>query len=372
MEFVYLLPTAHSMKIIIVMFLMCFLTMEAYGEKRKQVILEGKKAVVGIDLAGGGIFDFHLSGQGLNPLIWNYPPEGDLNPREMGHFVCFDRWGSSSEAEQKHGMPSHGEAAYMVWKVLSVPVKKDGVITVELLCELPMAGMKLKRTLSLSENASAFTVSDEITNVNKLVKAYNIVQHPSIAPPFLDENVIVDANISKGFAQWGNLPYPEEPVLYWPEIAYKGKLVDLRRLFGDESPNVVSFPLSEGAEFGWVTASNPAQDLMIGYIWEVDDYPWLNLWRQAKDGKPFARGLEFGTTGLHQPFTAIFEKQKIFGRSLFTHLDAGASTTKSYTAFLTKIPQDFKGVADVSYRAETLVVKEVGEKNAREITIPLK
>ena len=110
-------------------------------EGRKQVVLEGNAALVSVDAAGGSIVDFHLSGQNLNPLTWNYPEKGDLKPRTIGHFVCFDRWGQPSPQELKNGMPFHGEAAQVEWQVLSEPVKKEGAVSAEMFCSLPIGGL---------------------------------------------------------------------------------------------------------------------------------------------------------------------------------------------------------------------------------------
>ncbi len=130
----------------------------------------------------------------------------------------------------------------------------------------------------------------------------------------------------------------------------------MRRLVDDPLPNVVSYVIDQDA--GWATAATASKGLLIGYIWKTSDYPWLNFWRNAQDGKPLARGLEFGTTGLHQPFPVLAEKGRIFGRLLFRYLDAGASETRRYLAFLLEIPQDFAGVASVERDGATLKVTE--------------
>jgi hypothetical protein len=110
--------------------------------------------------------------------------------------------------------------------------------------------------------------------------------------------------------------------------------------------------------------------LLIGYIFRTADYPWLNIWRHVEDGKPLARGLEFGTTGLHQPFPVLVSKPRILGRPTFVYLDAGESATRVYTAFLMKVPRDFAGVNQVLYRAARIVVQERGARG-RELTIPV-
>ena len=85
-------------------------------------------------------------------------------------------------------------------------------------------------------------------------------------------------------------------------------------------------------------------------------------------GKPLARGLEFGTTGLHQPFKILTAKPHIFGKPTFVYLDAGESATRRYTAFLTKVPNDFAGVNSVLYRDGRIIIRERGGKG-REVTL---
>jgi hypothetical protein len=341
---------------------------ESGMDGRKQIILTGKAASVSVDAAGGSIVDFHFLDQKLNPFTWNYPEKGDTKPRTMGHFICFDRWGQPSEQEAKNGMPYHGEAAQVVWKVLTEPSVKNGAVVTEMLCELPMGGMTLKRTMRLSENSSVLAVHEDITNTNKLGRVYNIVQHPTIGPEFLDESVLVDTNATKGFAQGGALPFPEEPVLYWPMIVHNGALVDLRRLTTSHEPGVVSFVFPDSLKYGWVTAMNPVKGLLVGYLWELNEYPWLDIWRHIQDGRPAARGMEFGTTGLHQPFGALIRKGSIFGRPLFEYLDSGQTATKSYVLFLAKVPSGFAGVRDVRLQNGDIVIREQGE-GGREITV---
>jgi len=335
---------------------------------RRQVVLEGASARLSVDVAGGSIVDFHLAKQGLNPFTWNYPEKGDTKPRTMGHFVCFDRWGQPSPQEVKNGMPFHGEAAQVVWKVLSEPAKRNGVITAEMSCELPIGGLSLKRTLRLADNSAFLSVREEITNTGKLGRVYNIVQHPSIGPGFLDPTVVVDTNAWKGFKQGGTMPFPEEPVIYWPRIVHNGELVDLRTLTVSHEPGVTSFVFADSVRTGWVTALNPGKRLLVGYFWDVSEYPWLNIWRNVKDGNPVARGMEFGTTGLHQPFTALVAKREIFGAPLYEYIDAGQTIVKSYTLFLAETPESFDGVGEISMKNGTIVIRERGERG-RTITV---
>ena len=112
----------------------------------------------------------------------------------------------------------------------------------------------------------------------------------------------------------------------------------------------------------WVTACNPKKGLMLGYIWKLSDYPWLDIWRHTVDGKIFARGLEFGTTSMGESFDKIIAKGSMLGHPLYSYFDAGQSVEKSYTAFLAQIPVDYYGVGDVVSSPGNITIKESGSK----------
>lgn len=335
---------------------------------RRSLVFSGNAAQLTVDLAGGSLVDFHFNGQELNPLNWATPAAGQTGVRGFGHFLCMDRWGPPSAAEGKNGMPYHGEAASVEWKAEGEIRDEPGVKVGVMSARLPLAGLSVKRTLRFSTTQSYCLVREEVRNENPLGRIFNMVQHPTIGPPFLDETTLVDSNGRRGFAQGGTLPNPEEPSCYWPHtLNQDGQSVNLRRLAADPNPNVVSFSIDD--EWGWVTAATPGQGLLIGYIWRARDYPWVSVWRDVSEGRPAARGLEFGTTGLHQPFPILTRKGTIFGRQLFEHLDAGESRVKSYAMFLCRVPTDFAGVAGIEVKTARVVLHERGRSAARDLAL---
>ncbi|MBK5293742.1 MAG: hypothetical protein JJE04_18945 [Acidobacteriia bacterium] len=315
---------------------------------RPSVMLSGSAALMVIDLNGGSIVQFQLREQGLNPLRWaNTGGAGEARP--MSHFLCLDRWGQPSAAELKNGMPFHGEATRVRWEVVEA-----GAVSARMKAKLPMAGLEVERVARMEPGSAAVLVTETVTNGNPLGRLYNMVQHPTIGPPFLDESTLVDSNAGKGFMQSSPLPNPEEPSVQWPYALLDGKPVDMRRLQSDPMPNVVSYVVDE--QYGWATAVHPARGLLIGYVWKSAEYPWFNAWRHVADGKPLARGLEFGTTGLHQPFPVLVEKGRIFGRTLYEYLDAAQRETRGYVMFLAQTPAGYTGVARVEVSNGELVI----------------
>jgi hypothetical protein len=332
------------------------------------IVLENNKILLGINLAGGSYSDFHLKEWPLNPINWT--SEDKTQPPFNGHFLCFDRWGPPSEAERLNGFSHHGEVNSLRWKLLNNSGNSHSN-KCTMSCTLPMGGLELTRQISLIEEEPVFFVSEKIRNLNKYGRMFNIVQHVTIAPPFLDRNTLFDNNTEKGFEdkEDGSLNQ-EEPVLHWSEAIHNDERVNMRQ-FQNPWPRVSTFVYNKHEIYGWVTASNPAQGLMLGYLWKIEDYPWINFWRSMENDNPIAFGMEFGTTGLHEPFAVLAKKGKIFDRNLYEFIDAQETINKTFLAFLAKIPVDFNGVDNIRLENSTLVIKE-RDRTDRNIRYKLK
>ena len=340
---------------------------EVMVDGRPSIVFEGEVAKAVVDIGGGAIVDFHLEKRPLNPLSWGQEGES-TEDRWMGHFVCLDRWGAPGDGEAANGMPFHGEASRVGWQIQRGPEKRGDAIEADMSALLPMAGLKIERHMAMSSKTAYMTVTERVTNRNKLGRVYNMVQHPSIAAPFLSTATLVDCNGRKGFMDSSPMPNPEEPAVFWPQALKNGLPLNMRRFPDPNHPDmsadagtihdVVSYVIEE--EYGWITACNPKEQLLIGYVWRRSDYPWVIEWRHLENGVPAAIGLEFGTTGLHQPPAVLVSKHQIFGRRLFDYLDTGESAERSYGVFLSEIPGTYRGVARIVVEDGTLTVKERG------------
>jgi hypothetical protein len=344
--------------------------MNKESTKQHTVVKMGNiKIELFINLKGGSYFDFHLKDLPVNPISWR-----GTEPEEkmfMGHFICFDRWGPPSPSEKANGFRLHGEASTQFWELIGAPVSLDELSECSMRCLLPMAGLQLTRKIEISEMEPVFFVKEEIKNLNKNGRMFNIVQHVTLGPPFLDRTTLFDNNTLKGFEdrEDGSLNQ-DKIVLKWPAMEHNGEKVNLRQ-FENEWPGVSSFVYDHNDEFGWVTACNPSKKLMIGYIWKTEDYPWVNYWRSMEGGIPMAYGMEFGTTGLHEPFPVVAEKGKIFGQNIYAYIDAGEVISKSFTAFLAEIPEDYNGVEKIEVDDSQFVIKEKS-KSSRDIKYHIK
>merc|ERR1719215_657472 len=111
---------------------------------------------------------------------------------------------------------------------------------------------------------------------------------------------------------------------------------------GDD--DVLSYEVQPGSQIGWICATSPEEGLLLGYVWLASDYPWISLWCCSRDGVPVARGLEFGTTGLHQPFPILSQHPKLLELPTFAFIDAGETQKRKYACFLLRVPDNFQGV----------------------------
>jgi hypothetical protein len=325
------------------------------------VTLDNGIAKMNISLSGGIIRELSLHSVAVNPM------------HEYGHFICFDRWGPSSPEDQALGIPFHGEGSNVTWTLQQEPVHREDHYFAEISCFLPIVQLGLDRKIYLDEDSPVFRVEEEISNHGNTEKVFNLVQHATIGAPFLDETTILDTRVDSGFSQAGNLPPAPADLFTWPGAMVDGDSTDLRFLNGDHTwwQAVVTFALDEKTEYGWVTAANPSLHLLVGYMWPVSEYPWLNLWLRLQGSDPFARGLEFGSTGLHQPWPGILAIDTILGRKLYDKVGVGDTVVKTYYAFLSEIPSDFRGVSSVTMSGDKILVEEYGLDPGRRIELDI-
>lgn len=74
-----------------------------------------------------------------------------------------------------------------------------------------------------------------------MIKIFNMVQHPTIGALFLDEHTTIDSNANRGFMQSSQMPFPEQPSVYWPDALHNEETVNMRFLTHNENPTLVSY-----------------------------------------------------------------------------------------------------------------------------------
>lgn len=321
--------------------------------------IDNPMASLTIDAFGGALVDFHLRGSKVNPLTFRFtkdqmPVNNKSGAPYQGHFLCLGRWGEPSAGEKKAGIPDHGHFANTLW---TCSLSERGSLKMH--AESGLEGLKIDRSIQMDEHVGLYIVSETVMNINSLGRLYNMVQHPTLAPPFLNNNTTIQCNALKGF-HYKNYADPESNASYWPYGIEEDKTIRDLRFFGDGTSSVFSFIINDHSRYGWITAYSPDAQLLIGYLWLRNDYPWINVWKDWNNGNIQYCGLEFGTTGIHQPFAEILkqEKAKVFDNDSLQYIDAGESVCRKYISFLVKTPDDFDETVSVDIGDRSLCIRQ--------------
>jgi hypothetical protein len=237
------------------------------------------------------------------------------------------------------GIPHNGEVNTQLWQVLGID-QRDGFQHISMSVKAPREKLDVDRQIIIPPSGNYFLVKEQFSNNLPIGRLSNVVQHGTIAAPFLTEKTILNTNATRGFDQRTNYKFLEDSSFSWPDGKMAdGSEIDLNRVISEKG--FVTTHIFEDS-IGWITALNPDKNILMGYIWKTDEYPWLNVWHMSKDGKPFVQGLEFGTTGLGKPYKLLAENNVTFyGRNSFEYIDAGETLEKSWICFMIEVPVGF-------------------------------
>jgi hypothetical protein len=224
----------------------------------------------------------------------------------------------------------------------------------------------------LSPDAPIIEVTEEFRNKLNIVRNLPIVQHATLAAPFLDTLVTIQSNATKGFNQKF---VPRHFLKYesnWPFLMVDtlGKVIDVTKS-NYKDGFVATYIIADS--IGWITAWNPGYRLLLGYAWKTKDYSWLHIWHGTNDGKLTAKGLEFGTTGLGD--TSPLEQRfllQFYGTSNLNYIDANSSVKKGYVCFLLQFDNEIEGINNLLLTSENLTIKFKAKGKEGVKTIPLK
>jgi len=326
-------------------------TQEAAATEQDTVaILQNPAVQLTVQLEGGAFTNFQHKKRPVNPLTWalseeQMPENNRPGAPFRGHFLCLGRWGSPSAAEMAAGVPHNGEPSKDRWEV-STQTDTDLVMS----AEAPLDGLSIKRAITLHEQSPVFGVKEWVSNTFTLDRPFNIVQHPTIGPPFLQRSTVVKSNAGMGFNQKHAYPDPNRSAYRWP-AGFKDTLqqqpINLEQTSDDNY--VTTHLFEDSVAYGWVAAQNPGEQLVYGFVWNTEDYPWLNVWNHNEAGAPVAKGLEFGTAGVGRPYESLIMDQVLFkGKHSFEYLRAGDTVEKAYLCFLVALPKGFGLLRDIT------------------------
>ncbi len=295
-----------------------------------------------------------------------------------GHFVCVDGFGPPSAAEAAAGMQGHGEAHRLPWSTEFAGIENgDSVLRQGV--TLPRVHELLQREVRLKPGENVVYVKSSLTSLLDFDRPVNWAEHATIGSPFLERGVtVVDMSPNRALTRPRSGPPPGERVhrlvgnkdFEWPLApASTGGAVDLRAApLNSNSLDHTGHLMDPARKWAFVTALHTEKQLLIGYLFPTDAYPWLQTWENYPSEGMLARGLEFGTQAFDRPRREMVTQGRLFGQLLYRWLPARGRIVSSYLLFWTRVPEGFKGVDEVQWSSGKLHIEDYRSGQVVELT----
>ena len=290
-----------------------------------------------------------------------------------GHVLCLDGFGAASATDAAKGVSLHGEAPTATW---TFTAEHDNRATGSV--DLPVAGLHVERELLLAPGESILRVEERVTNLGAAERPLHWVQHSTFgAPLFGPGNGRATASVQKGVtlpADYdGRNLLARDKTFSWPYApGVDGESIDLRELFGHSGTGfVAATQQAAGREHGFVAVCHAEIGLAVGYVFRVEDFPWVTLWEEnlARDAAPWlgrvqARGMEFGTTPLPLGNEAVDARGPLFGRETSRRIGAHETVRAPWLMFIAEVPRGWREIEDVRVEPDEIVLMYQGERVA--------
>ncbi|AWX43239.1 hypothetical protein HME9304_00226 [Flagellimonas maritima] len=358
---------------LLLFFILISAEVQSMQHVKDSIVLKNKSLKLVQNLHGGAITSLEFKDNPVNPFDWSLPVENqpEINKDGFafrGHFISLGTWGMPTEGEQNAGIRLYGEPTAQIWKRNNFSIDSLGNKILKTGFRSKIEGLSLERKITLYQNEALIQVKESVTNDLPISRVYNFLQHPTFGGAFVSKNLRIDTNAGKGFYQKGAYPRTtynnlEADSFYWPNGILPDGKIDLRTSGSRKKTYLTSHIFSESDKTGWATASNPDKKLLIGYIWKINEYPWLNVWHQSVDGKVVGRAIEFATCGVGLGFKELITGNYTYFANLsFEFIDAGQTLDKTYYMFAMEIPAKFLETTHVFLTDETVIVQYATEK----------
>jgi hypothetical protein len=353
---------------------------------RRAIRLSNDRVELTALTGGGHIAEFRLRDSSLNPL-WQ-PPWPSIEPEQYdpvrhreygtiegrllasiaGHILCLNHFGELSQAEIAAQGYEHGEAPNLPWQVADHRVgTMGGHLTYGL--ELPEAGMRFRRQITLRPGSSTAHFDEEVENLRRTDSPLAYVQHVTLGPPFIEPGVTrldLAGTRAHTFPQsMGEIdPLVPNREFVWPD----GPGLTSLDVFPNREPFgcmcSVAIEPGEGAA-AFVAISNPRLGLLLAYVFPPEVFRWAALWYENRglDYVPYDRrivawGVEFGTAAFPEGRMASLLNGPVLGRPRLDVLRARTTLRTQYDAVLAPIPSDWRGVANIARRSDGFIITE--------------
>jgi len=294
------------------------------------------------------------------------PPDGRLLAGITGHNLSFDYFGPPSKEETAAGLSTHGEASWRKWKLSAAQQGRSP--SLDCCVELSDAQIQLRRIITLEQHQPVVYCEETATSLTNFDRPISWAEHVTFGPPFLEPGVSAfDMSATRAkvcpAAYGSRLGLRPDAEFRWPYAPTMKARVDLRRTAGNVHGRYTAQLMDSRIKIAWVAASNAHLGLLVLYLFQRSDFPWVGNWEERFyrkntpwEGKTFCRGIEFSTTPFPVPRRESVTRGRLFGQATYRWLPARSAQRVRYLILLLDIPKDFLGVAQVFWRKGNIEV----------------
>ena len=159
------------------------------------------------------------------------------------------------------------------------------------------------------------------------------------------------------------LPYrlPSDVEFTWPNApTLDGLKVDLRAApehpnSGDHSASLID----PKRPLAFVTAINPKDQLIVGWVFKPQEYPWVQNWENYPSTGKLARGLEFSTQPFDLPRRTVIDQNNLWGTPLYRWLPAKSRISTRFALFFAHAPAGMTHIDNVRWENGVLIVEDL-------------
>ena len=348
---------------------------------RRTWVLDNGKLSLRVMAGGGHLAELiHEGRPDVNPYWvppwrwmepWEYGPRRDaeryggsrLLASIAGHNICLGVFGPGSDDEiRAGGAECHGDAPTTRWRPVRKRVTRQRV-RFTCACNLPNERMRVERTLTMRAGSDVVRVRERFWNLAKKDVPYTMCEHVTFGPPFLEKGVtLFDMSAEAGHTfpePFGEVQrFRTDTPFEWPRGPGRhGRPVDMRTIGSrvKASSDFTSQLMDRSQPHAWFSAVNPRQGLLVTYVWNRTDFPWLGNWEENRgrgtapwNNRTLTRGMEFANSPFPLSLRDQVDLGTFQGERTYRWLPARASTEVRYAIVVRAVEESCRGVADVA------------------------
>jgi hypothetical protein len=343
-----------------------------FGGQPGTILSNGKLQIV-VLTKGGSIASVVMSDdpEKLNPMWNTLGRGGDFNGIN-GHFVAVDGFGQSSAEERAAGLGQHGEGHTLEYK--AKPERNGNISTLTLTGLMPIVQENFTRAYTVVDGENVVYVDSKLENLMGFDRPINWAEHATIQAPFVEPGKLT-FYISGTRSQ--NRPYAAAAAgggrgggtvrrivsgadFTWPTSpGLDGNPVDMSVV--PENPHYVDHTatlMDPVRRLEWVAALSSSRQLIYGYIFRREDYPWLQTWDNYPIVAGLVHGLEFGTQPYDLGRRIITDNGPLFGTPVWRWLPAKSTIESHFLLFYAHVPQGFTKVDSIELQNGQIAIED--------------